>query len=223
MYTVFAMSRGIPFAIGEYYHLYNRGTEKRDIFLNTRDYERFQKSLYLMNGTKNIIFRELTEKDHYAINVGERLVSIGCYCLIPNHFHILVREKTEGGISQFMKKVGTAYSMYFNILNKRNGGLFQGKFKAKHINKDEYLNYLYAYIHLNPVKLLEPRWKEFGIKNFQKAKKYLQNFPFSSYQDYFESVNRPEDSILEREAFPEYFEDSTFDALIENWLLYKNT
>jgi len=101
--------------------------------------------------------------DLKKINRGEQLVNIVTYCLMSNHFHLLIYEKTEGGISKFMQKVTTAYTMYFNKSKQRTGALFQGKFKAKHASiNDNYLKYLVAYIHLNPIKLIDAQWKENG-------------------------------------------------------------
>ncbi len=149
------------------------------------------------------------------IDRDEQLVDIVAYCLMPNHFHLLVREKAEGGISIFMKKISTAYSMYFNSKNDRSGALFEGRFKAKHINNDEYLRYLISYIHLNPVKLIESKWKEEKIKDVNKASKYLKEYRYSSYQDYL-GFNRAESKILELGLFFDYFE--TFETFIGEWL-----
>ena len=87
----------------------------------------------------------------------ETLVDIGAYCLMPNHFHLLIRETAEGNISRFMLKLQTGYPMYFNKKYQRTGALFEGKFKAKHITNDNHLKYLFAYLHLNPVKITDPQ------------------------------------------------------------------
>ena len=140
---------------------------------------------------------------------------------MPNHFHLLLREKKEGGISMFMEKFLTAYSMYFNKKNGRTGKLFEGVFKAIHVDNDEYLKYLFSYIHLNPVKIIDPLWKESGISDKEKAKQYLGNYPYSSYFDYLGRA-RGENLILNKEAFPEYFENSKeFEQFIDDWLLLK--
>src|SRR3989344_5942831 len=144
------------FVAGEYYHLYNRGTEKRIIFLDEKDYERFLFLMYICNSIKSIILRDVDEN----FERGETIVDIGAYCLMPNHFHILAYEKMEGGISQYMRKLLTAYSMYFNKKYKRTGKLYSGVFKSIHANSDRYLKYLYSYIHLNPAKLINKNWRE---------------------------------------------------------------
>lgn len=220
------MRRKFIFSIDEYYHVYNRGTDKRLIFLNAEDYNRFVLILHLCNSkgsvdVSNLIREGLSFPDLMDIEVGERLVDIGAYCLMPNHFHLLLREKQENGISLFMKKLLTAYSMYFNIKHKRKGGLFEGPFLARHADTDEYLKYLISYIHLNPIKIFDPRWKEEGIADRLGAKKYLGGYKYSSYLDYL-GVKRKEEKILNRDSFPEYFEKfKEFENFIEDWLFYK--
>ena len=152
------------------------------------------------------------------VEIEENLVDIGSYCLMPNHFHILVHERAEGGISKFMQKLSTAYSMYFNTKYERTGVLFEGRFKAQHANTDNYLKYLFAYIHLNPVKLIDSQWKENGIIDRAKAQRYLKTYRFSSYLDYL-GKKRPENMILNKDVFPEYFENfSEFRDFIDEWL-----
>lgn len=140
---------------------------------------------------------------------------------MPNHFHLLVREKEEQGVSRFMQKLMTGYTMYFNKRHERSGALFQGKFKATHANEDRYLKYLISYIHLNPVKLIEPRWKECGIRNRNVAKKYLNEYRDSSYLDYI-GTPRTESKILMKEALSEYFDAvRDFETEVTDWLSYK--
>ncbi len=209
--------RRISFTPGEFYHIYNRGTEKRNIFLRKNDYERFLALLFHCNNTANTVLR-LEEQLFDESSREDTLVEIGSYCLMPNHFHLLIREKVEGGISRFMQKLSTAYTMYFNRYKQRNGVLFQGKFKATHVNTDRYLKYLIAYIHLNPVKLIDPNWKENGISDRKRAEEYLQRYYFSSFNDY-RGIKRAEAGILTPNALPEYFFSVTdFQAYVADWL-----
>lgn len=104
-----------------------------------------------------------------------------------------------------MGKLITGYSMYFNKKYGRTGRLFEGSYKSKHATTDEYLKYLFAYIHLNPVKLIQPDWKERGVIDKAKAYEHIQNFSYSSFPDYQEN-RRSEGRILQKELFPEYFE-----------------
>ena len=214
------MERKIIFSEGEFYHLYNRGVEKRTIFSDNNDRERFLRLLFIANSTEPFVFRDIEDKKFGDIDRGSPIVAIGAYSLMPNHFHILVKEIKKGGISAFMEKLTTGYSMYFNKRNDRVGPLFQGTFKAQHITRDEHLKYLYAYIHLNPVKLIDSRWKENGIRDRTRAKHHLQEYRHSSYLDYC-GVDREEGLILAPDEFPRYFSKSySFNNLINDWLNY---
>lgn len=214
--------RNFDFSIGEFYHAYNRGNDKRIIFNDEYDNERFIKLLYLCNSDKKIVFREVLAEESYQYERGETIVDVGAYCLMPNHFHLLLHEKVEGGISLFMLKLLTAYSTYFNNKNKRTGGLFEGKFKATHADTDEYLKYLFSYIHLNPIKIIDPKWKENGIADRDKAKKYLEMYAHSSYLDYMYK-GREKKVIINKAAFPEYFSSlQEFEQCIDEWLAFKD-
>ena len=221
------MNRSFDFSIGEYYHLYNRGTDKRIIFTNRNDHNRFVLLLHLCNGIERVdVSNKLREGQTFTelinIEFSDRLVDIVAYCLMPNHFHLLVREKQEDGISLFMKKLLTAYSMYFNNKNNRTGALFEGRFKAKHANTDEYLKYLFAYIHLNPIKIIDSKWKEKGIQNLKTAQNFLNNYEHSSYLDWMGN-DRHESKILNRDASPEYFSTvKDFNDFVNEWLTFKD-
>ncbi len=161
------MLRKDPFIVGQYYHLYNRGIDKRIIFKTKSDYERFIMLLYLANSQKSFRLDDLLNKQQETINEilvldrDEPLISIGAWCLMTNHFHLIVRQEVDGGITKFMKKLGVGYSMYFNIKYKRKGSLFGGLFKSKLIgNNDNYMRQLFAYIHLNPLEIGFPDWKD---------------------------------------------------------------
>ena len=212
--------RKVNFSINEYYHIYNRGNSKQAIFLDEEYYNHFIELLYLCNSTRSIIYRDIS-KNAYDFDREETLVDIGAYCLMPNHFHILVKEKSENGISKFMQKISTAYSMYFNKKHKRTGGLFEGKFKSQYIGIDRYMKYIFSYIHLNPIKLIEPGWKEKGIKNIKNAIKYLKTYQYSSYVDYL-NENRLRLKILNQKEFPKYFPSkNSFEREVLDWLKYK--
>ncbi len=209
-YTINMSCRKIIFSPGEYYHCYNRGTEKRKIFLDQGDYERFIALLFVCN-TNNVIHlsdhKDKSFSEIFQIEREDALVEIGAYCLMTNHFHLLLKEKKDGNISIFMQKLITAYVMYFNKKYNRTGFLFEGKFKAKHANKDEYLKYLFSYIHLNPIKIIDPKWQEEGIKSIAHAKEFLLEYKYSSYLDYISEDDTPrvQKKILNLEAFPDYF------------------
>lgn len=216
------MERKFSFAPEEYFHIFNRGTEKREIFTISDDYKRFIKTLYLCNSVNPIKLRDVPKKETFSYEREETLVDIGAYCLMPNHFHLLVRAKNDGGVSSFMEKIQTAHSMYFNKRYGRSGSLFQGPFKAEHVSRDEYLKYLFAYIHLNPIKLIDSDWKDKGIENYEKAEKYLSDYKHSSYSDYF-GEDRQENAVLNSIAFPTYFNNpNKFKDFINFWLAFKD-
>ncbi len=198
------MSRNIDFAPDEFYHIFNHGNGDRLIFLDGDDKQRFVKLLYLMNSTNPIILEDIPSNQEFFFDRGETIVDIGAYVLMDNHYHLLLKEKTENGISKFLQKLVTAYTMYFNIKYQKRGTLFEGRFKARHLGMDEYLRHMFAYIHLNPVKMIEPKWKKDGLVNLPAVDNFLQNYKFSSYLDYLEQP-RLQNKILNREAFPNYF------------------
>ena len=222
------MQRKHNFIQGEFYHIYSRGNNKQGIFLDDKDRERFIKSLYVYNSFKNINFRsDIIEKkiEAWDFDRGEQLVSIGAWVLMPNHFHMYITPKLnlrtdDDTLSKFMQKVLTSYSKYFNKKYERTGGLFEGTFNSVHMATDEQTKYLFSYIHLNPVKLIDSQWKENGIQNKKETIVLLENYRWSSYQDY-KGFERPELKILSREEFPEYFKNtSDFDNEIISWLEY---
>jgi putative transposase len=200
------VTRRYNFAVGEYYHLYGRGVEKRVIFNDINDKDRFVKLLFFCNSKKSVNIKELPRGLTFGESLnrrGDQLVYIGVYCLMPNHFHILVREKEEGGIPTFMQKMMTAYSKYFNVRNRRTGRLFETSYLSQYVDSDEYLKYLYAYIHLNPVKIIDPNWKEVGLSDVEQTRRYIDQYKYSSFDDY--RADRDVGRILNKEQFPEYF------------------
>ena len=136
--------RKVSFSSGEYYHIYNRGNSKQKIFHDKEDYERFIGLLYACNQNANLRADDL-KKDQGLFSIIRMgiIAGIGAYVLMPNHFHILITEVKEGGISKFLQKLTTAYVMYYNKKYKRTGSLFEGKFKAQHLSYDVYLKYIF--------------------------------------------------------------------------------
>lgn len=137
--------RTVSFVEKEFYHIYNRGVDKRNVFTSQEDLDRFFKGIEQFNTPK--VLGSLARG--HRVSTGPRLVNIVAYCVNPNHFHFIIEQVAERGIERFMHKIGMGYAKYFNTKYKRSGALFQGKFKAKHIDNDEYLLHLSAYINLN--------------------------------------------------------------------------
>ncbi|OGZ32980.1 MAG: hypothetical protein A2174_03680 [Candidatus Portnoybacteria bacterium RBG_13_41_18] len=193
----------------EIYHLVLRGVADSDIFKSPDDYWRAIFSLYEFNTTKPIEIRIQREKRKQTKNGGQSsderdlIVDILAFCFMPNHIHLLVRQKIENGITQFMRKLGTGYAYYFNKKHNRKGHLFQGRFCAVHIQSDRQLKTVFVYIHTNPISLIDFEWKEEGTKDTQKAMEFLEDYKWSSFLDYIGSQNFP--SITEREFLTDVF------------------
>ena len=199
--------RRIKFENNYLYHIYNRGTEKRNIFLDKIDYFQFIHYLYEFNNTNSLLNLSRDIKiDGGSTSFNRKrdlLVDIIAFCLMPNHFHLVLRQLKDNGVSKFMQKLGTGYTMYFNTRNERAGVLFQGRFKAISVNKDNYFLHLINYIHLNPVEFIEPQWKERKILNGVETKNFLENYRWSSYLDYIGIKNFP--SVINKKIITEYF------------------
>lgn len=148
--------RKVPFANNEFYHIFNRGVEKRQIFMDNGDSARFLQGMDLFNALEPIgsIFENSFRKHQLgseASNTDElkRLVDFVCFCINPNHFHFILKQLEDRGIEKFMHRLSTGYTKYFNIKHKRNGVLFQGPFKAVHIETNEQLLHTSVYVNLN--------------------------------------------------------------------------
>src|SRR3989338_8690223 len=192
------MNRTVKFEPGRMYHVFNRGVEKRDIFLSDGDRWRFLQGLYLFNDesvSTNLLFRLEQEKGkmhfgilrEYMAKAGmERkpLVRIAADCLKTNHFHLALKEVQEEGISRFMQKLGTGYTGYFNKKYERVGPLFQGRFKAVEVKNNDQLMYLIAYINvINPGQELEPELKSFA-RDPEEILRFAENYPWSTHLEY---------------------------------------
>jgi putative transposase len=216
------MLRHTPFAIGETYHIYNRGAHKANVFTNDSDYRRFLSLLFLMNGAEPIrLGRLLANRQGQSLPIfeekkpNEPLVDILAYALMPNHFHIVVRQKSEQGITKFFKKVLTGYSMYFNIKYQHSGILFQGPFKSVHVDNDSYFRWIFSYLHLNPLSLIEPGWEEKGITDVLKVREFMNSYQYSSYLDY-KGDKRPESIILTTTNLPDFLKTDDLEDLLES-------
>lgn len=153
------------------YHVYNRGVGKADIFKDKQDYDAFCRRLMLMLLPENEVEQlQHTKNRIRLLNLSDR-VQLQAYCLMPNHFHFMLRQIDETAITQFMHALTTSYSMYFNRKYDRVGPVFQGRFKAVWVDSDAYFMHLSRYIHCNPVKL--------GLNIYE--------YPYSSLQYYFKS------------------------------------
>jgi len=179
----------------EIYHVLNRGVDKRRVFMDEKDYVRFVHDLFVFND-KNATLNYILQKRQIE-RPRELLVHIHAFCLMPNHYHLLLSPAVENGVPQFMKKLNMGYAKYFNEKYDRSGALWQGKYKKKLIKKDAHFLYIPYYIHLNALDLSMPQWREGKVKNILQALKNLREYRWSSHLDYLGEKNFP--SLTERE------------------------
>lgn len=194
------------FTEGPIYHIYNRGVEKRNVFLRDRDYLRFIHDLYEFNDADSVsnlwyYFNPKTSEvePHYIPKERKQrklLVEIFAFVLMPNHYHLILRQLRKNGIVDFMQKLG-GYTMYFNKVNRRVGPLFQGSFKAVLVEKTPQFIYLPLYVHANPLKIYR------GSTSLDKTMKFLEAYRWSSFPDYIGKKNFP--SVTSRQFLQECF------------------
>ena len=197
--------RKVPFLNDQYYHIYNRGVDKRNIFANYKDIERFMESVIAFNDivpvesiARKRIKKQQTEQSRRCLTPTGRqsLVEIIAFALNPNHFHFLLKQVSDGGISEFMKRLSGGYTNFFNAKYNRSGSLFQGKFKDAHIKSDSQLRYMSVYLNLNdrvhqkteilgretPKGLMKSSWEEYLRAKIVKGKigdtNQVQNGPY---------------------------------------------
>lgn len=214
------------FVNDEIYHVYNRGVEKRKIFLNDKDCFRFIHDMFEFNDLAPALnvgyfHPNLLKSNFNRLNRKPRKlwVEILCFCLMPNHYHFLLRQKIEGGVTEFMRKIGGGYTNYFNTKYDRVGPLFQGKFKAVHIKKPAQLLYIPHYIHLNPLDLITPEWREKKLSSVNRAMKFLESYRWSSYPDFIGKKNFP--SVTQRDFIHSIYGSRTsidYSLDVKEWL-----
>ncbi len=144
-----------PIVTGEYYHIYNRGVDKRDIFGDKKDLHRFIESVLEFNKVETIGSirdarnKKIEKTEPKALFKLEPLVAIVVYCFNPNHFHFVLKQLVDGGIAKFMQKLQGGYTYYFNVKHSRSGSLFQGTFKSCLMNSENYFNKVIGYVNKN--------------------------------------------------------------------------
>lgn len=203
--------RKVIFANNEVYHVFNRGVEKRPIFINKRDYYRALQTLdyYQYSGISSslsqVLKLEKEKRDFFLTQLklkGKRLVEILSFCLMPNHFHLLLKQLQEGGIKTFLSNFSNSYTKYFNIKNNRIGPLLQGNFKAVRIEDDNQLIHVCRYIHINPAVSLVIKEEELVDYPYTSLPEYLgrkEGFcKIDEVLTYFSSLKRFEDFIFDQ-------------------------
>ena len=194
--------RKIPFVTGEFYHIYNRGVDKRNLFVDKYDFERFLQSMSEFNvlepigsiyENSRIKSKSLDLSKFQSEHKITKLVNFIAYCVNPNHYHFLLEQVVDKGIEKFMQRLGNGYTKYFNNKHERVGSLFQGVFKSININSNEYLLHLSAYVNLNAqVHKFGHEVSKFSKSSFDEyLRKNSENFCnkdiiLDQYQDFSE-------------------------------------
>lgn len=221
------------FVDGEIYHVILRGLDDNLIFKDIDDYYRGIFSIYEFNNSKAVeilerrrqirVMKKKFKGERVSLNLldeRDKLVEVLAFCFMPNHIHLLLMQLKNDGITKFMRKFGAGYGGYFNRKYNRKGYVFQNRFKAVHIKNDEQLRVVFVYIHTNGISLIEPRWKELGIKNSQEIIKFLENYKWSSHLDYIGKKNFP--SVTNRDFILEIIGgEKGCQEYVEDWIKYK--
>lgn len=183
--------RDIQLATGNYYHIYNRGVDKRNIFTDEEDFERFRRGLFLFNDANYSnpgfvpYFNETLLSSYEALpDDRDHLVNILAFCLLPNHFHLFIRQNQDGGIAKFLHKLGMGYAKFFNKKYGRSGRLYESTYKAVSVGDDAYFMHLPRYIHLNVADHHCHEWREGRVLRWEMVKNALDLYPWSSHSVY---------------------------------------
>ena len=200
--------------INSFVHVYNRGNRKQPIVLDAKDKWHFLEMLYYFNDEFTAInpFRDLQKTLRIDLNKqfyrpldwpeSKPLVKIIAFSLLENHFHLFLKEIKEGGVTKFMRRLGTGMASYFNIRHGEVGRLFQGTYKTKIIDKEEYFKYLSVYIQVKNIFEIYPEGFNNAVNNFDKAYEWAIQYPYCSLADYAGRRNSP---IIDKDVLGELF------------------
>src|SRR3989338_1327319 len=171
----------------DFYHVINRGVEKRTTFVEDGDYVRFIHDMYLFNDTRNA--PNFIVKERQSLRKRDVLVHIHAFCLMPNHYHLLLSPAKEGGLSLFMRKLNMGYAKYFNEKYERSGVLWQGTFRRQQVTRDAHFLNIPYYIHMNPLDMKFPHRRAGNVHDAKGAEDYLLHYRWSSHCDYLNIPN----------------------------------
>lgn len=220
----------------ELIHVVNRGVDKRNIFKDDEDRYRFIHDLFEFNDEKNVqnnFYSFKTVKSNindirYRYIGGNRqeprklIVNLHAFCLMNNHYHLLVSSLKNNGLPLFMRKINGGYSRYFNQKNKRRGSLFESRYKAIKVKDESHFLHLPFYIHLNPLDYSHPTWRERRLVNHRSAFNRLLKYKWSSHLDYLGIKNFP--SLTQRDFLNEFFGGPIeYKKSIYDWLAQLST
>jgi putative transposase len=222
------------FVNGEIYHVILKRIGDELLFRDTNDYYRGVFSIYEFNTSKptEIYLRRrarIAEKKRERnqiplIDKREKLVEVLAFTLMPNHIHLLLRQLQDNGITNFVKKIGSGYPLYFRKKHNQpgKGYFFQGRFASVHIKSDDQLLTVFTYIYANPLSLIESGWKKGKVKNLRRAIEFLENYKWSSYQDYLGKKNFP--SVTDRNFLLETIGGwKKVRETVNDWIKHKKT
>jgi putative transposase len=187
------MNRKDRFISGNFYHIYSRTALNVPEFKKKENANKLVQAFLLANSTNsgqafNYLRNDRNanlEKAQEIIKDGKKLVDILCYVIMPDHYHLLLRQLIENGITEFIRKCNTSIAKYINIKNDRTGSLFGSCFKSKYIDSNEYLLHLSLYIHLNPLDFIDNKnWRYNKLRNWRFKKEKLLNYPWSSLRKF---------------------------------------
>jgi len=202
--------RKVPLVEDQFYHVYNRGTDKRNIIENDFDMQRFMQSIDEFNIQEPIgsIYENTFRKKEKLLGTPStklKLVEIVAYCINQNHYHFILRPLCAGGIEKFMQKLGGGYTRYFNEKHDRTGALFQGRFKSTHINSNSLLMQMSAYVNLNNkvhqlgTPSTKSSWNEYiGLNNEGICSKDIILGQFKNIEDYKKFAEESIEGILKQ-------------------------
>ena len=179
-----------------FYHIYNRGVDKRIIFQDENDRSKFLSYLVALN--------------------TDALIRIHAYCLMDNHFHLLIEQVKDEGVWRFMQKIGTGYTMYFNKKYERKGRLFESNYQSVEVSSHAQYLHISRYIHLNPLNILLPKWKELGVKDVERADRFLRSYKWSSYKAYmgeYSLIINPEKILRE------FTSNADYSDFVKQWMV----
>lgn len=202
--------RKIPLVTGQIYHIYNRGVNRVPIFEDNRDYQRFRDLIgyyrFIAASPRFSSFKTLKKelREKIIASRKEKFVDFIAFCLMPNHFHFVLKQLKEKGISEFLRRISDGYTRYFNTKHKRIGPLFQGRFKSVLVETDEQLAHLVRYVHINP-------YTSYVVRRVED----LLDYPWSSFREYLdgeeEKICDLKDMILASFKKKEDFKKFTLD------------
>jgi putative transposase len=187
---------------GTYFLISNVGSEGRIIFSSKEDFDRFEAYLYLLNSVDSPrvanLFAGGREREIFTTARGEKLIAIGAYCFTPKEFHLLVTPVADGGISKFMQKLQTAYTMFFNHKYQRTGRLFHSAYRSRQAETEDELQFFFTSVHLNAIKLFNERWHELEKEELLSLAASAMNYRYSSIGEH-----RTNKSVItSRDTFP---------------------